>query len=332
MLTFRWELPCAPPTTGTETLNCQSRSDQCKQGLSPQTPAGCTQSGEMDSTRVPNEKRIVNNSQTVRSSNQCGLQRSKGGEILTHDLTQAIASMFNERPLISCKGSCQHCRIARPSCLPIPPDRLVMKKWNLRWFSNTLNQSQKHEQVVCLTRTACRIRKRSCAGCQNMITVDESRFFMDDRRDSIWVGQLMQYRKESVGNRHRTMSVHGIHSLVNVLKRRPYHSAFLCHAICPSLAGEICSHSGCKSLKGDDIRRENAPTQNSVRSIECVRVTKDKQKPHPAQNPDRAPTDFFFEGYMKEKLTNVTRRTERARKGHHQLFQRNRTRNSANCL
>jgi hypothetical protein len=248
---------------------------------SPQTPAGWTQSREMDSTRVPNEKTIDNNSQTVRSSNQCSLQRSKGGEILTHDLTQAIASMFDEKPLISCKDSYQHFRIARPNCLPILPDRLGMKIWNFRWFSKTLNQIRKHEQVVCLTRTACRLRKRSCAGCQNMITVDESRFLMDGRRDSICVGQLMQSRKESVGNRHRTMSVHGIHSLVNVPKRRSYHSAFLCHTIILSLAGEICSHSGCKFLKGDDIRRDNARTQNFVRSIECVRKMKDKQKPRP---------------------------------------------------
>jgi hypothetical protein len=49
---------------------------------------------------------------------------------------------------------------------------------------------------------------------------------------------------------------------------------------------------------------DNARFHNSGRAQECIRASKAERLPHPAYSPDLAKSDFFFFGYLKEKLTD----------------------------
>jgi hypothetical protein len=98
-------------------------------------------------------------------------------------------------------------------------------------------------------------------------------------------------------------SVNGIHSLGDVPKVTTYDSAFFCDLIVPRLVQGLCSDSARRSLKGCSIHLDNSHPHNSKRSIECLRTTKIKRIPQLSYSPDIAPSDFFFFGYLKEKLT-----------------------------
>jgi hypothetical protein len=58
------------------------------------------------------------------------------------------------------------------------------------------------------------------------------------------------------------------------------------------------------TLKDWLIRMDNAHLHNSRRVQECIKVSRAERLPHPAYNPDLAPSNFFLFVYIKGKLSD----------------------------
>jgi hypothetical protein len=71
----------------------------------------------------------------------------------------------------------------------------------------------------------------------------------------------------------------------------------------PGLIQNMTSSRRRKALKLFFIHIDNARPHNSKQSQECIQASKAKRLLHPVYSPDRAPSDFFLFGYLKEKLT-----------------------------
>jgi hypothetical protein len=189
----------------------------------------------------------------------------RSGRSLTNDLVAAIASMLKERPFASCKVLSQHFRIVKATCLQILHDNLAMKKFNLRWAPYAWDANQKTERVTLSHELLAVLETSHPTGFQNIITGDESWFFLYYPRSSIWahsreevperLSQKIDWEKCLVSI---LWSVTGIRSLVDVPRGTAYNSAFLCEIIVPSLVDGICSHSRRKSLKGLYLHLDNA--------------------------------------------------------------------------
>jgi transposase len=233
----------------------------------------------------------------------------RSGRPLMNDLAEAIASMLKERPFLSCKVLCRHFRIAKGSCLRILHDNLGMKKLNLRWVPHSLDANQKGERVALSHELLAVLERDRRNQFRNVVTGDESWFFLYYSHDSIWT-QSRDEVPERISQKIDTekcllsvlWSVSGIHSLTDVPKGSTYNSAFLCDIVIPELVQNICSSSRRKSLKGMYIHLDNARPHNSRRATECLSRTKAKRVPHPAYSPDLAPSDFFLFGFLKTKL------------------------------
>jgi hypothetical protein len=79
-------------------------------------------------------------------------------------------------------------------------------------------------------------------------------------------------------------------------------SSFFCDVVIPGLIQNMTSSSRRKTLKLFFIHLDNARPRNSKQSQECIQASKAKRLPHPVYSPDLASSDFFFFGYLKEKL------------------------------
>jgi transposase len=108
----------------------------------------------------------------------------RSGRPLTHDLSQAISSMLEERPFSSCKMLCRHFRIGKAMCLRILHDSLGLKKLHLRWVPHTLSANQKSERVTYSRLLAKALEKEQPNKFQRVITGDESWFFLYYPHDS----------------------------------------------------------------------------------------------------------------------------------------------------
>jgi hypothetical protein len=185
-----------------------------------------------------------------------------------------------------------------------------MKKFNLRWVSHALNSSQKAEQVTLSHEILAVLESDRRNSFQNVITRDESWFFLYYPRDSICAqsrDEVPEIISQQIDSEKCLISVlwsvNGMQSLEDVPKATTYHSAFFCDIIVPSLVQGLCSDSARRSLKGCDIHFDNTRPHNSKRSTECLRTPKIKRIPQPSYSPDKAPSDFFLFGDLKEKLT-----------------------------
>jgi hypothetical protein len=218
--------------------------------------------------------------------------------------------MLKEKPFASCKVLCRHFRIAKTTCLKILHDNLGMKKFNLRWVPYALNSSQKAERVMLSHEILAVLESDRRNSFQNVITGDESWFFLCYLRDSIWAqsrDEVSERISQKIDSEKCLISVfwcvNGIHSLADMPKGSIYDSVFFCDIIVSRLVQGLCSDSARRSLKGCYIHLDNVGPYNSKRSSECFRTTKIKRIPQPSHSPDIAPSDFFRFGYLKEKLT-----------------------------
>jgi histone-lysine N-methyltransferase SETMAR len=73
--------------------------------------------------------------------------------------------------------------------------------------------------------------------------------------------------------------------------------------VMPGLIQNTISNNRRKTLKLFFTHLDNARLHNSKKSLECIQASKAKRLPHPVYSPDLAPSDFFFFGSLKEKLT-----------------------------
>jgi transposase len=72
----------------------------------------------------------------------------RSGKPRRNDLAEAISSMLEERPFLSCKLLARHFRIAKVMCLCILREDLALEKFNLRWVPHTLDSTQKQNHVT----------------------------------------------------------------------------------------------------------------------------------------------------------------------------------------
>jgi hypothetical protein len=114
------------------------------------------------------------------------------------------------------------------------------------------------------------LEEAQSTGFARPITGDDSWFHLVYPHESAWAAsrdQLPENVSQTIDTQKCLISVlwsiHGIHSLVDVLKATTYNTAFVCDIIVPSTVAEIASHSRRKALKGFMVRLDHAPAHNS---------------------------------------------------------------------
>jgi transposase len=201
----------------------------------------------------------------------------RSGRPLTHDLGEAIRSVLEERPFTSCKVLCRHFRVGKATCLRILHDTLGLKKFHLRWVPHALSSNQKSERVSCPRLLLAAVEQNEATRFQDVITGDESWFFLYYPRDSMWApsrDDLPDRIKQKIDTEKCLISVlwsvRGIHSLVDVPKGTTYNTDFFCNVIMPSLKRDIASQGRRKTFRGMLIHMDNARPHNTGRSQECI--------------------------------------------------------------
>jgi transposase len=166
----------------------------------------------------------------------------RSGRPLSTDLAKPITSMLKEKPFASYKVLCRHFRIPKTTCLRILHDNLGMKKFNLRWVTHALNSSQKAERVTLSHEILAVLESDPRNSFQNVITGDESWFFLYYPRFSIWAqsrDEVPERMSQKIDSEKCLISalwsVNGIHRLEDVPKGTSYDSAFFCDIIVPRL-------------------------------------------------------------------------------------------------
>jgi transposase len=236
----------------------------------------------------------------------------RSGRPKKSDLADAIASMLQERPFVSCKIIARHFRVAKSTCLQILHNDLGMKKFHLQWVPHHLDPIQKQNRVSTSSQLLTLLQAEAEEEFAHVITGDESWFFLHYSHDSMWAesaDQLPVRVKQTIDTEKCLISilwsVNGIHSLLDIPKGESYNSAFFCNAVIPSLVENICSQSRRKSLRGLYLHLDNARPHNSRESNECLKATKAKRIIHPAYSPDLAPSDFFLFGFLKQEIQGL---------------------------
>jgi transposase len=72
----------------------------------------------------------------------------RSGRPRRSDLAEAISSMLEERPFLSCKLLARHFRIGNATCLRILREDLALQKFNLQWLPHRLDSTQKQNHVT----------------------------------------------------------------------------------------------------------------------------------------------------------------------------------------
>jgi hypothetical protein len=146
----------------------------------------------------------------------------------------------------------------------------------------------------------------------DIMTGDESWFFLQYRHDSAWAGcrdELPVRIKPEIDAEKCLIYViwsgNGIYSLADVPKGESYDSAFFCDVVVPSLIDDIRSRSRPKSLKGSNVHLGNARPHNSHQFIDCFQATKARRMAQSAYSPGLTSSDLFLFGYLKQKLQVV---------------------------
>jgi hypothetical protein len=114
------------------------------------------------------------------------LNDPRAGRRLTRDLAEAIRSVLEERPFTSCKVLCRHFRAGKATCLRILHNTLGLTKFHLRWVPPALSPNQQSERVSDSRLLLVALEQNKATLFQGVITGDESWFFLDYPRDSMW--------------------------------------------------------------------------------------------------------------------------------------------------
>jgi hypothetical protein len=80
--------------------------------------------------------------------------------------------------------------------------------------------------------------------------------------------------------------------------------AILCDIVVSSIIIDIISYDHLITLKGFKIYLDNAFAHALRRFQVCIETTRIVQLSYSTYNSELTPSDFFFFGYMKEKMTN----------------------------
>jgi histone-lysine N-methyltransferase SETMAR len=231
----------------------------------------------------------------------------RSGRPRRSDLAEAISSMLEERPFLSCKLLARHFRIAKATCSRILREDLALQKFTLRWVPHRLHSTQKQNRVTFSSALLEVLRREQQNNFDLVITGDESWFFVHYPNESVWAGSrdgIPVRIKQTIDTEKCLISVlwsaNGIHSLVDILKGESYNSSFFCSVIVPSLVEDICSGSRRRSLKGFYVDLDNARPHNSRQSNDCLQSTKARRMPQLAYSPDLTPSDFFLFGFFQE--------------------------------
>jgi transposase len=112
----------------------------------------------------------------------------RSGKPRRSDLAEAISSMLEERPFLSCKLLSRHFRIAKAMCSRISRKDLALQKFNLRWVPHRLDSTQKQNRVTFSRALLEVLRREQQNNFDHVITGDESWFFIHYPNESVWAG------------------------------------------------------------------------------------------------------------------------------------------------
>jgi hypothetical protein len=197
-------------------------------------------------------------------------------------------------------------------------DKLDLEKFYLRWVPDTLLIKQKIDRVLYLKLLVTALMKEKASNFQGIITGDESRFFFDSPRDSVWAAlrdELLQPIKQKIETENCPVSilwsVNGIRSPLDVPKGTTYNTAFFTDAVMLSLTENVRSRTRRKTLKGWLFQMDNARPHNLPRAQRHIEAARAEPLQHPTYDPNLAVSDFLLFRYIKGRLSYYSRESRK---------------------
>jgi hypothetical protein len=137
--------------------------------------------------------------------------------------------------------------------------------------------------------------EEKASGFQQIITGDESWFFLDYPRHSLGAAschEFLQHIKQKTDMEKclvsMLLSVSGVHSCCDVQKGTMYSSALFTDAVMPGLIEDIRSRTLRKISEGWLIHMNNVCPNSSGRAQRYIEASRTKRVPHPGHSPDRS--------------------------------------------
>jgi len=141
-----------------------------------------------------------------------------------------------------------------------------------------------------------------------VITCDESWFYLNYFNDSAYLedDQTIEVPKRMISDQKimifTAFSAQGLIMIEMLPQKCIFNSSYMCETILPKLNQNARSRPEIGTRKKIFIHMDNAKPHQAKIVKEKMKSLNMKELPHPAYSPDLSPNDFWFYGFIKEKL------------------------------
>jgi hypothetical protein len=201
--------------------------------------------------------------------------------------------------------------IAMKGKFPLTTTRRWLKKMNYKRlkvivtrYPMTIGQQETRFEVSNIL-----LKELKLLSPMDVITSDESWFFLDYQHDWMWVKEkndVMEVERRKLYPKKFLVCIFwNFYDLLYIYvldTGARYNSVLVVDELFPGLEEVALKHRPKRGLKSYSLHWDNARPHKSVMTKDEAERRFSKLLPHPAYSPELAPSDFFLFGYLKDKL------------------------------
>ena len=233
----------------------------------------------------------------------------RGGRPKNNHLIPKISKIIESNPSISTTKLAYKLQSSKETVKRILTEELQMKKVNLKWIPNKLNEEIKKKRmkiskILLNNLNGLKKRERSL-----IFTQDETWIYFENPNEFQWIneGNERPKKKRKIISSKKTMisvvwSTSGFHSIVKLEKKEKFNRDFFKNEVLGDLKKKIEIKRPKLKFSGIKLHMDNARPHcidDYLAEIDLERL------PHPPYSPDLAPSDFFLFGYLKKLLEGL---------------------------
>lgn len=219
-----------------------------------------------------------------------------------------VNQYIKDYPFSSARSVASALDIDKKTVVNILTKVLHRKKRHAKWIPHFLNEDQIEQRLNVSRALFERILFFKPPKFNCVITCDESWFYLNYFNDSAYLedGQTIEVPKRMISDQKimifTAFSAQGLIMIEMLPQKCIFNSSYMCETILPKLNQNARSRPEIGTRKKIFIHMDNAKPHQAKIVKEKMKSLNMEELPHPAYSPDLSPNDFWFYGFIKEKL------------------------------
>jgi hypothetical protein len=227
-------------------------------------------------------------------------------------LNDSLVEYLRQFPFASAKQIAKHFYLSQHTVKEILQRELGFKKYKRKWIPHLLTEPQKSNRVQCAQELLQTLENESATDFEGVVTGDETWLLLNYQSNSMFSdsrASVPPMVRQNIASKKYMITVFFTGTRIIVTDLLNPHTTFnqdyFIAQIIPGLYNHQRNLRRRKHQIALQIHMDNSMCHNGRKVTQEFERKKMIRLPHPAYSPDISPCDFWFFGFLKEKLKNI---------------------------